>query len=188
MFIRVVSCTFLSWVSDIFQSLDLRRWSSSNFMLMSSMESCSRSQNPARSCAVGRGWAFTSWPETHTHQSSDINSTAVIREPAKTHLEENQSLPTSGPWDQNDQYTFEYDLMSYWKQLTTTIQDKRGESSRMNQWCSGPAEGASAASYRCDTYSSYSSCKVMFPSQRKWTGNHRAGQDFIQQDLSVMES
>lgn len=75
MFKKFVSGTFLSWVSDIFQSLDLRRWSSSNFMLMSSMESCSRSQNPARSCAVARGWAFTSWPKTHT---SVINCTASL--------------------------------------------------------------------------------------------------------------
>lgn len=77
---RPVSAAFLPqpghWVGSTFrsgadwaaadgtgcQSFDLRWYSSSNLRLMSSMESCSRSQKPARSWAVGFGWlVFTFW-------------------------------------------------------------------------------------------------------------------------------
>lgn len=50
--------TFLSGVSANCQLLAFRWYSSSNFMLMSSMDNCRRSQNPARSWAVGRGLAL----------------------------------------------------------------------------------------------------------------------------------
>lgn len=63
--------TFFCGFSQSCQLLALRWYSSSNFMLMSSIESWSRSQNPARSCAVGRGLALmfykesvrTRWPD-----------------------------------------------------------------------------------------------------------------------------
>lgn len=50
--------TFLSGVSANCQLLAFRWYSSSNFMLMSSMDNCRRSQNPARSWAVGLGLAL----------------------------------------------------------------------------------------------------------------------------------
>lgn len=53
-----VCCTFLSGGSRGLQLLALSWWSSSNFRLIFSMESWSMSQNPARSWATGRGWAF----------------------------------------------------------------------------------------------------------------------------------
>lgn len=46
--------------SMIFHPLALSCWSSANFMLTSSMESCSRSQKPARSWKVGTGKALGS--------------------------------------------------------------------------------------------------------------------------------
>lgn len=46
--------------SMIFHPLALSCWSSANFMLTSSMESCSRSQKPARSWKVGTGNALGS--------------------------------------------------------------------------------------------------------------------------------
>lgn len=52
------SLTFLSGVSASCQLLALRWYSSSNFMLMSSMDSWRRSQNPAKSWAVGLGLAL----------------------------------------------------------------------------------------------------------------------------------
>lgn len=53
-----VCYTFLSGGSRGLQLLALSWCSSSNFRLMFSMESWSISQNPARSWATGRGWAF----------------------------------------------------------------------------------------------------------------------------------
>lgn len=52
--------TFLTGLSIILQSLLLIFCSSSNLEVTSSMESCSRSQNPARSWEVGRGMALGS--------------------------------------------------------------------------------------------------------------------------------
>ena len=46
--------------STIFHPLALSCWSSANFMLTSSMESCRRSQKPARSWKVGTGNALGS--------------------------------------------------------------------------------------------------------------------------------
>lgn len=47
--------------STIFHPLALSCWSSANFMLTSSMESCRRSQKPARSWKVGTGNALGSY-------------------------------------------------------------------------------------------------------------------------------
>lgn len=55
---RCPTLTFLSGVSANCQLLAFRWYSSSNFMLMSSMDNCRRSQNPARSWAVGLGLAL----------------------------------------------------------------------------------------------------------------------------------
>lgn len=52
--------TFLSGDSIIFHSLSFNWCSSSNFMLTSSIESCSKSQKPARSWEVGLGMALGS--------------------------------------------------------------------------------------------------------------------------------
>lgn len=52
--------TFLSGDSIIFHSLSFSWCSSSNFMLTSSIESCSKSQKPARSWEVGLGMALGS--------------------------------------------------------------------------------------------------------------------------------
>lgn len=52
--------TFFSGLSTGLQLLFLICCSWSNFMVTSSMESCSRSQNPARSWEVGRGMALGS--------------------------------------------------------------------------------------------------------------------------------
>lgn len=53
--------TFFSGLSMSLQLLFLICCSWSNFMVTSSMESCSRSQKPARSWEVGRGMALGSW-------------------------------------------------------------------------------------------------------------------------------
>lgn len=50
--------TFLSWGSICFQLLAFNWWSSSNFILIFSMDNCSISQNPAKSWEVGRGCAL----------------------------------------------------------------------------------------------------------------------------------
>lgn len=52
--------TFLSGDSIIFHSLSFNWCSSSNFMLTSSIESCNKSQKPARSWEVGLGMALGS--------------------------------------------------------------------------------------------------------------------------------
>lgn len=52
------ACTFLSGGSRSLQLLAFSWCSSSNFRLMFSIDSCSISQNPARSWDTGRGWAF----------------------------------------------------------------------------------------------------------------------------------
>jgi len=53
--------TFLSGGSSVLQLLAFSWCSSSNFRLMFSMDSCSISQNPARSWDTGRGWALGFW-------------------------------------------------------------------------------------------------------------------------------
>ncbi len=52
--------TFFTGLSISLQSLDLIFCNSLNLEVTSSMESCSRSQNPARSWEVGRGMALGS--------------------------------------------------------------------------------------------------------------------------------
>lgn len=58
------SCTFFSGLSTSCHWLFLICCSSSNLAVTSSMESCKRSQNPARSWDVGLGMALGSWEET----------------------------------------------------------------------------------------------------------------------------
>lgn len=50
--------TFLSCGSICFQLLAFNWWSSSNFILIFSMDNCSISQNPAKSWEAGLGWAL----------------------------------------------------------------------------------------------------------------------------------
>lgn len=81
------SLTFFSGLSMALQLLFLICCSWSNFMVTSSMESCRRSQNPARSWEVGRGMAlgscerrddvriklFTSWDVMDPQSGNDNN-------------------------------------------------------------------------------------------------------------------
>lgn len=70
--------TFFSGLSTGLQLLFLICCSWSNFMVTSSMESCSRSQNPARSWEVGRGMALGScggrgWEELQIVVKFNVN-------------------------------------------------------------------------------------------------------------------
>jgi len=88
--VRHLKNTFFSGLSTILHSLLLICCSSSNLAVTSSMESCRRSQNPARSWAVGRGIALGSCtkPETDqlyfTHWQTQTQSTVISNTSAQT--------------------------------------------------------------------------------------------------------
>lgn len=66
--------TFFSGLSNRFHWLFLISCSSSNLAVTSSMESCRRSQNPAKSWDVGLGMALGSWKKTKNNLISDVET------------------------------------------------------------------------------------------------------------------